>query len=272
MSRGPGVWQRKILDTTSGTLVACVSGIVRTSVVSPDRDDFTSARRAAKQLALAERVNAVYAWCCTKCMRIQDRDDPVPCCGPVRPLLAVCMPERRRLLLHPAPPPSGSAPSWINVAVPSRPQGQLLAPGVADLASLVIRRLWERLEAGEASVSLQDAAALLRLAREIERDDAVAAGAAARARAEMFQRGLASTLWTAKRHIDPAKWRAFIDDLRRECESFAPRDTPSPGRRKTRRAGHLITEKMLRSRGDAAMRHDATTPLDRLVPPVETPG
>ena len=104
-------------------------------------------------------------------------------------------------------------------------------PDIADLANLALRRCYERLEAGQASVSLQDAAALIRLAREIERDDAVATAAEARARAEMFQKGLSSTLWTAKRHIDPAEWRAFMDDLRRECESFAPRDTPSARRR-----------------------------------------
>jgi len=139
-------------------------------------------------------------------------------------------------------------------------------PSAADLAALVLRRCYERLVAGQASVSLQDAAALIRLAREIERDDAVATAAEARARAEMFQKGLSSTLWTAKRHIDPARWRAFMDDLGRECEPFAPRDTRLPGAAKTRRAGRLITEKMLRPRGDAAMRHDATAPLDRLVP------
>ena len=104
-------------------------------------------------------------------------------------------------------------------------------PDIADLANLALRRCYERLEAGQASVSPQDAAALIRLAWQIERDDAVAAAAVARARAEMFQKGLASTLWTAKRHIDPARWRAFMDDLRRECEPFAPRHTPSPRRR-----------------------------------------
>lgn len=57
--------------------------------------------------------------------------------------------------------------------------------------------------------------------------------AEARARAEMFQQGMANTLWTAKRRIDPARWPAFMDDLRRECEPVAPQDTPSPrsGRR-----------------------------------------
>jgi hypothetical protein len=55
----------------------------------------------------------------------------------------------------------------------------------------------------------------------------VTVAAEARAGAETFQKALASTLWTAKRHIDPARWRAFIDGLRRECEPVAPRDTPS---------------------------------------------
>ena len=99
------------------------------------------------------------------------------------------------------------------------------------MASLAVRRCYEGLQSGRPAVSVRDVAALLKLQREIERDDAVPAAAEARARAQMFQKGLASTLWTAKRHIDPAKWRAFMDDLRRECEPFAPRDTPSPGRR-----------------------------------------
>ena len=79
-------------------------------------------------------------------------------------------------------------------------------------------------------MSLRDAAALIRLAREIERDNTAAAAAEARARAEMFQKGLSIALWTARKYIDPARWRAFMDDLRRECEPFAPRKTPPPWR------------------------------------------
>ncbi len=144
-------------------------------------------------------------------------------------------------------------------------------PDVADLATIAVKRCYEGLQSGTAAVSVQDAVAILRLAREIGRDNAVSAAAEARARAEMFHKGLASTLWTAKRHIAPARWRAFMDDLRRECEPFARGIPRLPGAAKTRRAGHLLTEKMLRPRGDAAMRHDATAPLDRLVPPVTTP-
>ena len=151
MSRGPGTWQRQIMHVTSGTVVATVSGIVRTTVVAPDRDDFTAARRGAKGLALAQRVCAVYCHTCTRCGRIQDSEIPEPCCGPVRAMLAVCQPERRRLLQHTAPPPGGKTPAWINVVPPARPPGQLQVPGIDDLARLAIRRLWERLEAGEAA-------------------------------------------------------------------------------------------------------------------------
>ena len=67
MSRGPGRWHARTLSATSGTVVVAVSGIVRKTVVTPSRDDFTAARRAAKQLALAERVSALYCHACVRC-------------------------------------------------------------------------------------------------------------------------------------------------------------------------------------------------------------
>ena len=156
-----------------------------------------------------------------------------PLCGVVRSSLAVTRPGRA--LPHLALPPLGRrCPAWIGPNVASRPPsppGTLATPSVAEVASLAVRRCYEGLQSGRPTASVRDVAALLKLQREIERDDTVAAAAEARARAQMFQKGLASTLWTAKRHIDPARWRAFMDDLRRECEPFAPRDTPSPGRR-----------------------------------------
>ena len=91
---------------------------------------------------------------------------------------------------------------------PAEFPGPLATPSVAEVASLAVRRCYEGLQSGRPAVSVRDVAALLKLQREIERDDAVAAAAEARARAQMFQKGLASTLWTAKRHIDPARWRA----------------------------------------------------------------
>ena len=39
----------------------------------------------------------------------------------------------------------------MNAAMPPRPRVSSPVPGIADLASLAMRRLWERLEAGEAA-------------------------------------------------------------------------------------------------------------------------
>ena len=218
MSRGPGRWQREILRVTSGTVVAAVSGVVRTIVVSPDRDDFTAARRGAKQLALAQRVCAVYCHTCTRCGRIQDSDDPVPCCGPVRAMLAVCQPERRRLLQHPAPPPGGVAPRWINVAVPSRPPGQLAVPSFEDLADLVVRRCYEGLQSGRPTVSLQDAAAVIRLAWQIERDEAIPARDKALAELAEAQAAVLSLKDAIVRRSGQDEWRALWTEVREERE------------------------------------------------------
>jgi hypothetical protein len=216
VSRGPGTWQRQILHTTSGTVVATVSGIVRTTVVAPDRSDYTAARRGTKQLALAERVAALYVWGCTRCMRIQDSETPQPCCGPVRPLLAVCQPERRRLLVHPAPPPRGVAPSWISVAVPTRPLGQLPAVGIADLASLALRRAYERLEAGVPGVSVHDAVAVSRLAWQIERDEAIPARDQALAELAEIQQAMLTLKAAVIRRSGPDEWRELAGEVKKE--------------------------------------------------------
>ena len=197
------------MHVTSGTVVATVSGIVQTTVVAPDRDDFTAARRGAKGLALAQRVCAVYCHTCTRCGRIQDSEIPEPCCGPVRAMLAVCQPERRRLLQHTAPPPSGKTPAWINVVPPARPPGQLQVPGIDDLARLVLRRCYERILYGEAEVTVRDAAALLRLQREIDREAArQAAGTTAQ-----WQAALREVLWAARSHLGE-HWEPFVADIR----------------------------------------------------------
>jgi hypothetical protein len=226
MSRGPGVWQRQILHTASGTVVATVSGIVRTTVVSPDRSDHTSARRAAKQLALAQRVSAVYCWSCTRCMRIQDSVDPVACCGPVRPMLAVCQPERRRLLLHPAPAPGGVAPQWVNVVPSARPPGQLAVRSIEDLANLVLRCCYDGLQSGRLAVSLQPAVALIRLAHEIEHDAALAERDAARRQMEEWRQEFKSGLWAVRsvlvRQYGQDAWAAFSAEVRKHCPA-APR-------------------------------------------------
>jgi hypothetical protein len=76
--------------------------------------------------------------------------------------------------------------------VPSRLQGQLPVPSAADLASLALRRCYERLEAG-AAVSAHEVVALLKLAREIE-DDAASQDAGNDARWQATLREVNSSL------------------------------------------------------------------------------
>ena len=94
---------------------------------------------------------------------------------------------------HPAPPPGGVAPSWINVVPSARPAGQLSVPSVEDLAAITLRRAYERVEAGEAGVTIRDAVAVLRLAHEIEHDDALAERDAARRQMEEWKYGYGSS-------------------------------------------------------------------------------
>ena len=131
VSRGPGRWQRELLVATGGVHTATVSGVVRTCVPEPDRNDFTAARRGAKGLAMAGKVMALYVYACQRCGRVQDHE-PERCCGVVRSSLAVTRPGRA--LPHLAPPPTGArCPPWIGVS------------GVGPLPSPVPWGGWPRL-------------------------------------------------------------------------------------------------------------------------------
>ena len=165
-----GTWQRVIMAATDCAVVVPVGNVVRTSVVTPSRNDFASARRAAKLLAMKSQVAALYAWSCPRCGRVQDRPDPTPCCARPRSMLSVCPPQRRHLVRHPAPAPGGQTPRWVSDAQPAPAALPMVSPG--DLAQLAARRLWERLESGAVCVTPRDAATLIRLAHETERDRA----------------------------------------------------------------------------------------------------
>jgi hypothetical protein len=101
VSRGPGVWQRPILRAASDAVVVTVRQVVKTVKVNPDPDDFKSAKRGARGLALAGRVSATYVHACEGCGEIQDSETLRLCCDRVRPMLAVCGPGRLERLKHP---------------------------------------------------------------------------------------------------------------------------------------------------------------------------
>lgn len=195
-----------------------VSSVVRTTVVSPCRDDYTSARRAAKQLALNGQVAATYCHTCGRCLEIQDTEDPRRCCGPVRPMLAVVRPERRKLILHPASPPGGVAPRWVNAVIEPRFPGQLPVVELADLAAVMLRRCYDQLEAGKAPVTVQDAVAAMRLAWQIEHDAAIPARTRALADLEEAQAAVLMLKDAVIRRSGLDEWRALWGEVQRERE------------------------------------------------------
>lgn len=70
-------------------------------------------------------------------------------------------------------------------------------PDIADLASVVLRRCYERVETGEATVTIRDAVAVLRLPNEIERNDALAERDAAQRQIDEWKVGL----WTIRNEV-----------------------------------------------------------------------
>ena len=239
MSRGYGRWQKELVRAVGGVHTATVAGVVRTCVPEPDRSDYTAARRAAKTLALEQTLVALYVYACQRCGHVQDHE-PERCCGVVRSSLAVTRPGRT--LPHLALPSTGTrCPPWIGVSVSSRlpspgPPGRLATPSAADLARLALRRAYERVLDGEAEVSLRDAAALLRLQREIDRETAgQAAGTTAR-----WEATLREVLWAARSHLGE-HWEPFVADIRANQQLAAmwgparrsgtgPGRFPGPGR------------------------------------------
>ena len=96
--------------------------------------------------------------------------------------------------------------------------GSFLAVGVADLASLALRRAYERLEAGEPAVSVQDAVAAMRLAWQIERDEAIPARDAALAELAEAQAAVLSLKDAVIRHSGQGEWRALWGEVQKELE------------------------------------------------------
>ena len=116
------------------------------------------------------------------------------------------------------------------------PPGRLATPSVDDLVRLALRRAYERALDGEAEVTLRDAAALLRLRREIDRE---AAGQAAGTTAQ-WQAAMREVLWAARRHLGE-HWEPFVADIRANQQLAAmwgpprrsgtgPGRFPGPGR------------------------------------------
>jgi hypothetical protein len=88
-------------------------------------------------------------------------------------MLAICQPQRRALVLHPAPPPGGAAPTWmenVSVTLPAQSPGEVAVASIGDVLTLTLQRYCEQLLSGRVAVSARDVAILVRLEREFRRD------------------------------------------------------------------------------------------------------
>jgi hypothetical protein len=173
LSRGPGRWQRHLLLAAGNTCVVTVASVVRSVTPAPGRNDYAAAQRAARRLAAAGDICVLYIHACARCGQVQDREAPEPCCAAVKAMLAICQPQRRALVQHPAPPPGGTAPAWmesVTVTLPRPSPGELPAASTGDVLSLTLQRYCEQLLSGRVAVSARDVAILMRLEREFRRD------------------------------------------------------------------------------------------------------
>jgi hypothetical protein len=102
--------------------------------------------------------------------------------------------------------------------VPTRPLGQLPAVGIADLASLALRRAYERLEAGVPGVSVQDVVAVSRLAWQVERDEAIPARDEALAALAEAQAAVLTLKDAIIRRSGHDEWRALWSEVQQDRE------------------------------------------------------
>jgi hypothetical protein len=165
MSRGPGSWQRALLNVTDGGLAMTVKAVVLDSVPQPARSDYVSARRATRSLAEAGRLSAVYLSGCRGCGAVQRVQRP-GCCASSRPLLGIAPIGTRPPSL--APPPAHRPPSWITAAAPGPALAGAEVASVPGVLDVMIQRGLARVCSGEAKVGPADLLAALRLRAQIE--------------------------------------------------------------------------------------------------------
>lgn len=86
------------------------------------------------------------------------------------------------------------------------------APDLTSLLRITLQRAYERVTDGEQEVSVRDAVALLKIKREIERDQALAGQ---QATADQWQQATIQILWIARKHLGKS-WAAFADEIRND--------------------------------------------------------
>jgi hypothetical protein len=111
MSRGPGRWQRLLLQLVSEYHFVPIIDVVESTTFEQGREatraDHVAARRAAKRIAEDGKARAIYLWRCNACGKITGG---YFCCGRLSYALALTKdPDLPSALLR-------NMPEWISVA------------------------------------------------------------------------------------------------------------------------------------------------------------
>ena len=91
-------------------------------------------------------------------------------------------------------------------------------PDVADLATIAVKRCYEGLQSGTAAVSVQDAVAAMRLAWQIERDEAIPARDEALAELAKVQEAMLTLKDAVIRRSGTDEWRALCGEVQKDRE------------------------------------------------------
>ena len=102
--------------------------------------------------------------------------------------------------------------------MPPRPPGQLAALSFEDLADLVVRRAYERLEVAVPLSPCRMSSPSVRMAWQIERDEAIPARDEALAELAEVQQAMLTLKAAIIRNSGPDEWRALGGEVLKELE------------------------------------------------------
>jgi hypothetical protein len=91
-------------------------------------------------------------------------------------------------------------------------------PDGADLATIAVKRCYEGLQSGTGAVSVQDAVAAMRLAWQMERDEAIPARDEALAELAKVQEAMLTLKDAIIRRSGQDEWRALAGEVQKERE------------------------------------------------------
>ena len=127
MSRGPGRWQRALLDGLAGRDLGAVGTLAHNHLGrAPTRAEMVAARRAARRLAEDGLVQALHLGACRRCGELSETWICQRCGGSCAQVLVIA---RLGLTGIKSVVPLNGVPQWVSVALAHNSTGATLTRG-----------------------------------------------------------------------------------------------------------------------------------------------